>query len=105
MFSSVLVDLNVVIAETAFFVRQRAIDQLFEFVDAERFELENLRPGNKRAVYVEKRIVSRRADQSQVPTFDVGKKNVLLCLVEMMDLVDEQNRLLSGSAGAIGRAC
>ena len=100
----VVVDLNLVVSETAFVVSQRAIDQLFEFVDAERFELKNLRPRHERAVDIEKRIVSRRADQSQISAFDIGKENVLLRFVEMVDLVDEQNRLLPGGAGAIGRA-
>jgi len=36
-------------------------------------------------------------------SFDIGQKDVLLRFIEMMDLVDEQDRLLSGCAEAIGR--
>src|SRR2546421_4238158 len=103
MFSRVVVDLNFVISETTFFVLQRAIDQSLELINAERFELKNLRPGNERAVDVEKWIVSRRADQSQVSAFDVGKQNVLLRFVEVMDLVDEQNCFLTRSPDSIRR--
>ena len=38
----VLVDLNFVISEATLFVGQCAIDQLFELLDAERFELKHL---------------------------------------------------------------
>src|SRR6266478_777119 len=99
----VLVDLDVVISEAAFFVGQRAIDQVFELLDAERFELKNLRTRDKRAVYIKEWIVRGRADEAEISGFDVGQKNVLLRFVEMMDLINEQDRLLSRSAKAICR--
>src|SRR5437763_277148 len=68
----VLVDLHVVITESAVLVGQSAINQLFQLVDAERFELENLRARNERAVDVEEWIVSGRANQSQLSAFDSG---------------------------------
>src|SRR5207248_8507726 len=101
MLARVVVDLNFVVSKAALFVGQRPIDQLFELINAERFELKNLRPRNERAVDVEKRIVSRRADQSQVSAFDIRQKNVLLRFIEMMDLVDEQNCFLSGSSDPV----
>src|SRR5260370_36364071 len=102
--ASVLVDLDFVISEAAFLVGKRAVDQLFELFDAERLELKDLGPRDERTVDVKERIVRRRADESEISTFDVGQKNVLLCFVEMMDLVDEQNCFLSGSLKSIGRS-
>src|SRR5437773_10431741 len=99
------VHLHVVVSEAALFVRQRAIDQLLQLLDAERFESKNLRARYERAVHVEKRIVSSRTDEPEVSSFDVGQQNVLLRLIKMMDLIDEQNRLLPGCAEAIGGGC
>src|SRR6266566_1646592 len=97
----VLVDLHVVISEAARFVDQCAIDQLFELLDAERFELKNLRTRDERAIHIEEWIVRGRADEAESSGFDVGRKNVLLRFVEMMDIINKQNRLLSRSAEAI----
>ena len=60
--SGIFVDLDLVIPQAALFIRERAIDQFFQLPDTKRFELENLRARNERAVYIEKRIVSGRAD-------------------------------------------
>ena len=97
------VDLAPCIAEAALFVGQGAIDQFFELLDPERLELKNLRARDQRAVHVEKRIVSRRADQAQVSALDVGQQNVLLRFVEVMDFVHEQDRFLAGRAEPVGR--
>jgi hypothetical protein len=75
---------------------------LFELLDTERFELKDLRTRDERAVYVKERVVSRRTDEAEVSRFDVGQENVLLGFVEVMNLIDEQDRLLAGSAEAIG---
>src|SRR6266496_2982840 len=99
----VLVDLHVVISEAALLVAQRAIDQLFEFLDAERFELKNLRTRDKRAIYIKERIVSGRADKPQISGLNIRQKNVLLRFVEMMNFINEQDRFLSRSAEAIRR--
>ena len=69
----------------------------------QRLELENLRARDERAVDVEERIVSRRADQPQISAFDIGQQDVLLRFVEVMNLIDEEDRLLSRSADAVGR--
>jgi len=58
----VTVHLYVVVAEAALFVGEGAIDQLFELLDAERFESKNLGARDERAVYVKERIVSGGAD-------------------------------------------
>ena len=65
-----------------------------------RLELENLRARDERAVDVKKRIVGRRADQAQISALHVGQQNVLLRFVEVMDLIDEQDRLSARRCGA-----
>jgi hypothetical protein len=72
-------------------------------LNAERFKSKDLRARDERAVHIEERIVSSRANQAEASSFDIGQKNVLLGFVEMMDLIDEQDRLLSGRAEAIRR--
>ena len=101
MTARILVHFDVVISKAALFIGQRAIDQLFELFDAERFESKNLRAGDQRAVHIKKRIVSGRANETEISGFYVGQQNVLLRFIKMMDLVDEQNRLLSGCPEAI----
>ena len=72
--------------------------------DAERFKSKNLGSRNERAVYVKERIVSGGADQPNVSGLNIGQEDVLLRLIEMMDLVNEENGLLSGCVAAIRRA-
>ena len=95
------VDLHFVIAEAALLVGEGAIDQLFELFDLERLELKNLGARNQRAVYVEKRVVGRGADQTQISALHIRQENVLLRLVEVMNFVDEQNRFLAGCSKPI----
>ena len=58
----VRVHFDVVFAETAFGIRQRAIDQNFELFDGERLEPENERAGDECAINVKVRIVSGSPD-------------------------------------------
>src|SRR5215472_1140071 len=97
----VLVQLYVLVSEAAFLVCQRAIDQLLQLLDAECFESENLRARHERTVHVEERIVSGRTDETKVSSFDVGQKDILLGLVEMMNLINKEDRLLPGGAQTI----
>src|SRR5437016_13604023 len=99
----VFVNLHVVISKATLFVSQCAIDQLFELLNVERFESKNLGARNERAVYIKERVVCGRTNQPQIATLNVRQKNVLLRLVEMMDLIDEQDRLLPRCAEAIRR--
>src|SRR6266513_2860671 len=85
--SRVLVHLHVVISKSALFVGQRAIDQHFELLDCERLKSKNLRPRHECAIYVKERVVSSGADETKSPGLDVWQEHVLLCLVEMMDLI------------------
>src|SRR6266853_163899 len=104
MLAGILIDLNVVISEAAFLVGERAIDQFTQLLDAERFELKNLGTRNERTIYIKKRVVSGRSDQPEISAFDVGEENILLRFVEVMDLVDEQDRLLTRCAKPIRRS-
>src|SRR2546423_11624967 len=70
-------------------------------LDCERLKSKNLRTGHQRAIYIKERIVGRRADEEESPRLDIGQENVLLRLVEMLDLINEQDRLLPGCAEAI----
>src|SRR6059058_3541099 len=101
MAARVFIDLHVVISKTTLPIDECAVGQLFELLNAERFESKNLGARNERAVYIKERIVSRRTNQPQIATLNVRQKNVLLRLIEMMDLVNEQDRLLARCAEAI----
>ena len=95
------VHLHVVISKSALFVGQCAIDQHFELLDCERLKSKNLRSRHECAVYIKERIVGGRADETKSPCLDVWQENVLLCLVEMMDLINEQDRLSTRRAQTI----
>src|SRR4030095_1151599 len=97
----VLVHLHVVISKSALFVGQRAIDYQLELLDRERLKAKNLRSRRECAVYIKERIVGGRADEAKSPCLDVRQKNVLLCLVEMVDLINEQDRLSPGRTQTI----
>src|SRR5207248_11650720 len=101
MLAGILVDLNVVISEAAFLVGERPIDQFLQLLDAKRFELKNLGARNERTVYGKERAVSSRSTQPEISAFGVGEENILLRLAEVMDLVDEQDRLLTRCANSI----
>ncbi len=75
---------------------------MFQLFNAQRLELKNLRARDERAVYIKERIVGRRADEPQISALDVGQQDVLLRFVEMMDLIDEHDRLFSRRPNAIG---
>src|SRR4029450_6258737 len=97
----VLVHLHVVISKSALFVGQRAIDYQLELLDRERLKSKDLRSRHECAVYIKERVVGGRADKAKSPCLDVRQKNVLLCLVEMMDLINEQDRLSPGRTQTI----
>src|ERR1700730_8334924 len=99
----IVVDLYLVMPESVLFVRESAIDQLFESLNAERFQLENLGARHQRTVDVEKRVIRCRADQSQASRFDIRQQDVLLRFVKMMNLVDEQNRFPARSSKPVDR--
>src|SRR5437773_939297 len=70
-------------------------------LNAERFKSKNLRTRDKRAVYVKERVVRGGADEAQRSCLHIGQENVLLRLVEMMNLINKQDRLSPGRAYTI----
>ena len=64
----------------------------------QRLEHEDAAARQKGAVDLERRILRRRADQDDAPLLHERQKSVLLCLVEAMNLIDEEDRPL-----AVGR--
>ena len=99
--SRVGIHLDPILAEAAFGIIQRAVDQFLQLLDTQRLELKNLRARNQRAVHIEKWVVSRSTDQAQISALHIWQENVLLRLVEVMNFVDEQNGFLAGRSKPI----
>ena len=72
---------------------------------SERLELEKERTGNKRRVNVKIGVFGGYADKRDDAPFDVGQQGVLLGVVEVVDLVEKEDRLFSGSCAADRLAC
>src|SRR5688500_865633 len=89
----VVIDVQSKLAQPAIVVGRRAADQLAEVVDRYRLQHEHSHSRQQSTVHLERRILSGRADESYGSAFDMRQKRVLLCLVEAMNLIDEQDRL------------
>ena len=85
-------------AESALAIPQRAAEDRHHRLDAKRFQHVHFGSRQQRRVHFERGILSRGADEHDVARFNAGKKGILLCLVEPMDLVDEQDRPTSEAA-------
>src|SRR4029453_2363459 len=97
----VVVDFDVVVSKAALVVGQSAVDQLFELLNVERFEAKNLRARYECTVHIKEWIVRGRTDKAKFSRFDIGQKDVLLRLIEMMNLIDEQNGLFPRCAETV----
>ena len=86
---------DVVVSEAALLVGDGALQEVDNLRRREWIENVHFRAREKRRDDFERRIFGGRADESDVAGFDVGKKSVLLGLVEAMDLVDENDGALS----------
>ena len=73
----------------------RPFNNLLKCGGIQRFHDEDLAAGEKRAVEFERRVFRRCADECHRAVFDVGQKTVLLCAVEAVNLIDEQQRPFS----------
>ena len=87
----VVVDPDPVLAQAAFRVGQRRVDQPPQVHRAQRFEQKHLRAADQRPVDREERIFRRRAEQPDGAALHVGQQGVLLRAVEAVNLVDEQD--------------
>src|SRR5581483_3320755 len=79
------------VAEPAFLIGQRALQEVVKLRFRKRAQLEDLRAGNERGIDEEKGIVSGGTDKADHAAFHVREQNVLLSLVEAMDFIDEKN--------------
>ena len=82
--------------------RFRAAHQLLERLMIEPPQDQHLAAREKRGIDLEARVLGGRANQGDGAVLDIGQEAVLLRAVEAMDLVDEQQRLLTGLAAVPG---
>ena len=88
-------DPQVAFTEAALLVAERALQQLGDDLLAQRFERQHRGARQQRRDDLERRVLRRRADQHDGPVLDVRQESILLRLVETMNLVDEEDRLLA----------
>src|ERR1035437_7609658 len=81
--------------QTAFWVDEGAPDDRPDLIVGEWLEAKDAQTGQQSGVDLEVRVLGRGADERDRAVLDVRQKGVLLGLVEAMDLVDEENRLLA----------
>src|SRR5439155_10308955 len=72
-------------------IAERPAKELTDVLRLERPELVDLTPGEKRRVDLEIGILGGCSDQSEESLLDRGEERVLLCLVEAVDLVQEEH--------------
>jgi hypothetical protein len=70
---------------------------------AELAELVHLHARHERRVHLEVRVLRGRAHECDQPLLDGRQERVLLCLVEAVDLVEEEDRALTAGAQAVFR--
>ena len=93
--AGIVIHFEIQAAKTSLFVEQRAIYDRPEVSLGERIENEHAHAREERVVQLERWILSRGADEGYRSRFDVREKRVLLCLVEAVDFVHEEDRLAS----------
>ena len=79
------------LAKAPRFIFEGPLQERDEIVSRNGLELENLRAGDKGGVDVKVGIVSGGANKANGASLKVGKKGVLLGLVEAVDFVDEED--------------
>ncbi len=82
---------------------KRTPQNLLDRVARQRLEHEDLRAREQRRVDLERRVLGGRADQHDVARLHARQEGILLCLVEAMDLVHEDDRAAAGAAPPILR--
>ena len=84
-------------------IRERAADQRTDGLGIERAQHEHACARQERRVHLEAGVLGGRSDQHDVAALDMREERVLLRLVEAVDLVDEQDRRLTGPAPRLRR--
>jgi hypothetical protein len=77
---------------------ERPAEELEELVLLQRTERHHPGPAQQRRVDLEARILGGGAEQGERPSLHVRQERVLLCLVEAVDLVEEEDRALAVEA-------
>ena len=98
----VVADFDGFSAEATLFVGEGAAKQVHDLRRGERIENVDLGAREKGRDDFERGIFGGRADEGDVARFDVGKKGVLLGLVEAVDFVHENDGALSGTRFVFG---
>ncbi len=74
------------------FVREGSLHQGHELFGSQLPEDHDTATGQEGGVELKRRVLGGRSDQDDVAGFHVREKRILLCLVEAVDLIDEQER-------------
>src|ERR1700674_4470670 len=85
-------ELRLKTSESAFFVGHGAPDDRRHFSFVERIQDQHTAARQQGADYFERRIFSRSANQRDGSILDRWQQSVLLCFVEAMNFVDEEDR-------------
>ena len=101
-FEHAFAGVDFLVAVTAFLVRKRALQQTHDFSIRQRLQRVDARAREQRCDHLKRRILRSRADESDVPRFDMGKKSILLRLVESMHFVDEYDGASAGAPCVFG---
>ena len=90
-------------AEPALGIAQCPSEDLLDRIARQRLQHEDLGAREQRGVDLERRVLGRGADEHDVASLHARKEGILLCLVEAVDLVDEDDRAAAGAASSILR--
>ena len=99
----IVVDLDVELAVTAFWIGQRLARDRKEIVLRERLELEDAAAADERLVDLKIGVLGGRADQDDRAVLDPRQQRVLLGLVEAVNFVHKEDGALGKLAAAILR--
>ena len=81
--------------------RQRPLEQRHNLRHGKRAQRIHSRPREQRRDDFEGRILRRGADQDDVAAFHIRQEGVLLCLIESVNLVHEENRAAAHAPQAL----
>src|SRR5215218_5446392 len=91
MGEGVVVDGEVLVADPARLVVERALQERAQLVGGERLELEQRGAREQWTREREERVFGRRSYENEQPFFNVRQQRVLLGTTEPVDLVEEQD--------------
>ncbi len=89
--------------DAALAIVDRPVEESYYLLRSERLQLVDAGAGEQRADDLERGVLGGGADEGNGAVLDIRQDGVLLCLVEAVDLVDKQDRLLGAHAEALLR--